>query len=149
MSASTSKNVKELREQIVLKHLQAENDHDIEAIMETFSEQPGFALNGAELSGQETIRAVYEGFGFGQSGSFSDIQLNIQKWFWGDESVTVEMFLKAKHTGEWQGIAATGKPVAIPLCAVFTFDEANKVASERAWFDGALVLQQLGVLSAN
>ncbi len=147
MYATTSQNLKELREQIVLKHLQAENNHDINGIMETFSEQPGFALNGAELSGQETIRAVYEGFGFGQSGSFSDIQLNIQKWYWGEESVTVEMFLNARHTGEWQSIAATGKTVAIPLCAIFTFDDSNKVASERAWFDGALVLQQLGVLS--
>jgi predicted ester cyclase len=147
MSATTSQHVRELREQVVLKHLEAENRHDIEGIMETFSQQPGFALNGAELSGQETVRAVYEGFGFGQGGSFSDIQIDIKRWYWGDESVTVEMFLNARHTGEWQGIAATGNRVAVPLCAVFTFDEANKVASERAWFDGALVLQQLGVLS--
>jgi predicted ester cyclase len=147
MSTTTTQTIRELREQIVLKHLQAENAHDIEGIMETFSEQPNFALNGAELNGLQTIRTLYEGFGFGQSGSFSEIQLTIQKWFWGDESITVEMFLNAKHTGEWQGIAATGKNVAIPLCAVFTFDEANKVESERAWFDGAMVLQQLGVLS--
>ncbi len=147
MSVTTSQQVRELREQIVLKHLQAENHHDLDGIMDTFSPQPQFALNGAELSGQETVRALYEGFGFGQSGSFSDIQLNLQKSYWGDDSVTVEIFLQAKHTGEWQGIAATGKPVAILLCAVFTFDESNKVASERAWFDGALVLQQLGVLA--
>ena len=147
MSATISQNLRGIREQIVLKHLQAENAHDIEGIMETFSAEPSFALNGAELAGQETIRAVYEGFGFGQNGSFSDIQLKLQKWYWGDESVTIEIFLNAKHTGDWQGIAATGKSVAIPFCAVFTFDDANKVASERAWFDGALVLQQLGVLS--
>ena len=147
MSATTGQNQRALREQIVVKHLQSENAHDMDGIMETFSEHPGFALNGVELSGQASVRAVYEGFGFGQHGSFSDIQLNIQKWYWGDDSVTVEMFLNARHTGEWQGVAATGKSVAVPLCAVFTFDEWNKVASERAWFDGALVLQQLGALS--
>ena len=147
MSATTGQNLREIREQVVLEHLQAENNHDLEAIMETFSPEPRFALNGVELAGQETIRAVYEGFGFGQSGSFSDIRLNLQKWYWGDDSVTIEIFLNARHTGEWQGVAATGKSVAVPFCAVFTFDESNKVASERAWFDGALVLQQLGALS--
>src|ERR1044072_9974018 len=104
MSATASQEMRELREQMVLKHLQAENNHDIEGIMETFSQEPGFALNGTELSGQATVRAVYEGFGFGQGGSFSDIQVNIQKWYWGDESVTAELLLSAKHTGEWQEI---------------------------------------------
>jgi len=146
MSSPTTQNIRDTRIRIVQEHLDAENNHDIDAIMATFSAQPAFALNGMDLAGAEVIRGVYDGFGFGQHGSFSDIQLEIKHWYFGDESITTEMILRGKHTGEWQGIPATGRAVAVPLCAIFTFDAENKVASERAYFDAASVLQQIGVL---
>jgi hypothetical protein len=52
-----------------------------------------------------------------------------------------------EHTGTWQGIAATGRKIESPVCAIFVFDEEGKVASERVYFDGTLLLKQLGVLS--
>ena len=137
---------REARLSSVQAHLEAECRHDIDAIMATFSAQPGFALNGMELSGAEVVRGVYDGFGFGEKGSFADIQLEVKQQYVGDESVTVELMFRAQHAGEWQGIAATGRAVAVPLCAIFTFDADNKVASERVYFDAATVLQQIGVL---
>ncbi len=138
---------KEARIKIVQEHLDAETNHDLDAIMATFSAQPAFALNGMDLAGAQVIRSVYEGFGFGQHGSFSDIQLEIKPWHLGDDSITTEMILRANHTGDWQGIPATGRAVTVALCAVFTFDAEDKVASERVYFDAATVLQQIGVLS--
>lgn len=146
MSSPATQNVREARIRIVQEHLDAENKHDLDAIMATFSNQPAFALNGRDLAGQETIRGLYDGFGFGQRGSFSEIQAEIKQWYFGDDSITLELFLRAKHTGEWQGIPATGRAVAVPLCAIFTFDANNQVASERVYFDAATVLQQIGVL---
>lgn len=145
MSSPATQNVREARIRIVQEHLDAENNHDLDAIMRTFSAQPAFALNGMDLAGQETIRGLYDGFGFGQRGSFSEIQAEIKHWYLGDDSITLELFLRAKHTGEWQGIPATGRAVAVPLCAIFTFDADNQVASERVYFDAATVLQQIGV----
>ncbi len=144
--ATSTQMQKEARIKIVQEHLAAENKHDLDAIMATFSAQPAFALNGMDLVGAQVIRGVYEGFGFGQHGSFSDIQLEIKHWHFGDDSITTEMILRANHAGEWQGIPATGRAVAVPLCAIFTFDADDKVASERAYFDAATVLQQIGAL---
>lgn len=145
MSTSTQMQ-KEARSKIVQEHLEAESNHDLDAIMATFSAQPAFALNGMDLAGAQVIRSVYEGFGFGEHGSFSDIQLEVKHWHLGDDSITTEMMLRANHTGDWQGIPATGRAVTVALCAVFTFDEDDKVASERVYFDAATVLQQIGVL---
>jgi steroid delta-isomerase-like uncharacterized protein len=138
---------REARIEAVKQHLEAENKHNLDAIMATFSGQPAFALNGAEASGRETVRGLYEGFGFGERGSFSDIQVEIQKWYVGEESITTEMIFRGRHTGEWQGVAATGRAITLPLCAIFTFDAENKVAGERVYFDAAAVLQQIGALS--
>ena len=137
---------KEARLKIVQEHLEAENKHDLDAIMATFSAQPAFALNGLELAGADVVRGLYDGFGFGQHGSFSDLSIETKQWYFGDDSITLEIFLRANHAGEWQGIPATGRAVAVPLCAIFTFDAENKVASERVYFDAATVLQQIGVL---
>ena len=146
MSSPATESNGEARRRSVQQHLHAENQHDIEAIMATFSAQPGFALNGMELAGADAVRGLYGGFGFGQQGSFSDIQVEVKHWYDGEESVTLELLLRAQHTGDWQGIAATGRAVAVPLAAIFTFDAANQVASERVYFDAATVLQQIGVL---
>lgn len=138
---------REARLRIVQEHLEAECQHNLDAIMATFNAQPGFALNGMEASGYEVVRGLYDGFGFGQQGSFADIQLEVRHQYVGEDSITVEMMFRASHAGEWQGIAATGRPVAVPLCAIFTFDSADKVASERVYFDAATVLQQIGALA--
>jgi steroid delta-isomerase-like uncharacterized protein len=138
---------REARLRAVEEHLDAENNHDIGAIMATFSPQPAFALNGAEFGGAETVRALYEGFGFGEGGSFSGLRVEVLKLHPGDESATAELMLRGRHTGDWQGVPATGREVAVPVCAVFTFDAQDRVASERVYFDGALVLRQLGVLA--
>jgi hypothetical protein len=56
------------------------------------------------------------------------------------------MTFRGKHTNTWQGIPATNREFEVPACAVFDFDDKGKVASERVYFDGALLLRQLGVL---
>jgi hypothetical protein len=146
MSSPATQNLRETRIRIVQEHLDAENNHDLDAIMATFSAQPGFALNGLELAGAEAVRGLYGAFGFGQQGSFSDIQVETKQWYYGDDSMTLELVLRANHTGEWQGILATGRAVTVPVCALFTFDADNNVASERVYFDVATVLQQIGGL---
>ena len=45
----------------------------------------------------------------------------------------------------WRGLPATGRRVEIPLCGVYTFDENDRLAGERIYYDRATVLQQLGI----
>ena len=50
------------------------------------------------------------------------------------------------HTGTWFGMPPTGRRFEIPACAVFIFDEHDKIVGERCYFDSALMLRQLGLL---
>lgn len=58
----------------------------------------------------------------------------------------IELLFTGTHTDTFQGIQATNREFSVPACAIFTFDGEGKLAGERVYFDGALVLQQLGAL---
>ena len=103
-------------------------------------------MNGLHCTDAQSIRALYEGFGFGGRGGFSQVKAEITRHHVSGESIVVEMTFRGKHTDTWQGIPATNREFEVPACAVFDFDDEEKVASERVYFDGALLLRQLGVL---
>ncbi len=137
----------EARLRVVDEHMRAENAHDVDAIMRTFVEDPTFVVNGDTISGQGNVRAFYEGFGFGGGGGFADIRVEERGRHVGDDAVVLEVVVTAEHAGTWQGIPATGRRFEVPLCAVFLFDAEGKLAGERVYMDGSLLLRQLGVIS--
>jgi hypothetical protein len=47
--------------------------------------------------------------------------------------------------GAWRGLPGTGRRLEFSLCAVFTFDENDRLARETIYYDRATVLRQLGV----
>ena len=137
----------EARLKLVDEHMRAENAHDVDGVMQTFGKDPIFVLNGDTLTGPESIRAMYEDFGFGGRGGFANIHVEVKQRHISDNAVILEATLSGEHTNTWQGIPATGRKVEVPLCAVFPFDAEGKLAGERVYLDGALLLRQLGVLS--
>ena len=147
MSTMLSHGQIQARLELVEEHIRAENAHDVDGIMNTFGKHPVFRLNGDTFDGHDSIRALYQGFGFGGSGSgFSEVHVEIDRRHVSDDAIILEVTLTGEHTETWQGIPATGRKFAIPLCAVFPFDEEGKLAGERVYLDGALLLKQLGVL---
>jgi steroid delta-isomerase-like uncharacterized protein len=138
---------KESRLKLVDEHIRAENDHDLDAIMATFGQNAKFDLNGTALNDRESIRGMYGMFGFGGQGSFSDLKAEAWHVHVGETSIIVELLLSGKHTAEFQGIPATNRGFSIPACAIFDFDDEGTLAGERVYFDGASMLQQLGILS--
>jgi len=131
------------RQARVDEHMRAENEHDVDAIMATFGTDPWFELNGVQLPGTSGIRGMYDAFGFGNNGSFSDIRLDEVHRHVSDDAIILELTINGRHTGEFQGVPASGNAFRIPACAVFGFDSDEKVAGERVYFDGALLMQQL------
>jgi steroid delta-isomerase-like uncharacterized protein len=146
MSTAANQLDHDARIKLVEEHLRAENAHDVDAIMATFGQQPFFQLNATALDGAETIRSMYGGFGFGEQGSFSNLKAEMKKQHVADDTIITEVRLSGKHTDTWQGIPATGREFEIPLIAIFEFDSDGKLAAERVYFDGALMLQQLGLM---
>jgi hypothetical protein len=89
---------------------------------------------------------MYGSFGFGPNGSFSNIKIESRQQHISEESIVVELILRAQHTGGFQGLEATNREFEIPLWAIFEFDGEEKLSGERVYFDGAVLLPQLGVL---
>lgn len=147
MAPALTQDRTETRLQIVEEHIRAENAHDVDAVMQTFVENPVFVLNANTIAGQQDVRAFYEGFGFGDGGGFSNVHVDVIRRHVGEEAIIVEARLTGEHTGTWQGIEPTGREIEVPLCAVFPFDSDDALLGERVYIDGAVILQQLGVLS--
>lgn len=139
----------QLRERVRLleEHLRAENAHDIEAIMETFGRGAIMILNGYTFEDHNGIRALHEEFGFNGRGGFSDLRIDERRRYIASDAIVLEQTLSGRHTGTWQGFAATGRAFKVAVCTVYTFDEEGKLAGENAYFDRALLLKQLGALA--
>ena len=106
-----------------------------------------FVLNDLVIPDRDSIRGFYEGFGFGSQGGFSDIKVEVKQRHVAEETIILEVTLSGKHTNTWEGIPATGREFKIPACAIFPFDDDGKLAGEKVYFDGTILLKQLGVLS--
>lgn len=109
--------------------------------MRTFGEKTTFSLNDERHEGHEAVRSLYADFFHG----FPDLKFETQHVHVSDDAIPVEMILSGTHTATWRGIPATGRRFEIPLCAVFVFDQRDKIAGERGYFDAALMLRQLGL----
>lgn len=144
MTAVEPQSSKEARIKLVEAHMRAENDHDIKGILATFGRDSYFLLNGVKLKGYDGIQSVYEDFGFGDNAGISGSSIQAKMWHVADTSITLELLLSGTHSGEWRGIPATGRKIELPLCAVFTFDDDNKLESERVYFDMSSIYEQLG-----
>jgi predicted ester cyclase len=146
MPDRSAKDVMAARTKMLEEHLRAENAHDVDGIMATFSLGAKFTLNGNAYGGHGLIRLAHERFGFGEGGSFSDLRVEEERRYTSDSAIILEQTVSGKHTGNWAGVEATGRAVKVPVCTIYTFDADDKLVGENVYFDGALLLGQLGVL---
>jgi steroid delta-isomerase-like uncharacterized protein len=127
---------------LVEEHVRAENNHELDGTMATLNETPLFKLNDEEVVGHDGVRGFYADLFQG----FPDFHIDVTQRHVSDEAVILEVIISGTHMNEWRGIPASGRRVGVPFCVVFPFDESDRITGERAYFDGALWLKQLGVL---
>jgi hypothetical protein len=125
------------------KHLDAENNHDVDGIMKTYGQNPVVVINSYTFEHPQGIRSFHEKFGFGQCGSFTNLRVQERQRYTCDDAIILEATLSGKHTATWQGIAATGRDFEIPVCTIYTFDEEGKLAGEHVYFDSSMLISQL------
>ena len=94
------------------------------------------------LNGSAIDLAGYREMAAGMTTAFSELKHDIHHIVAEGESVAVGITLRAKHTGPYEGMAATGKTIAIEELVVLKF-RGDKVESEWAVVDLAAVEQQL------
>ena len=74
-----------------------------------------------------------------------DLAIDVQRRHVTDEAIVLEVIIRGTRLGGWRGLPPRGRRVEFPLCGVYTFDPANRLAGERIYYDRGTVLRQLGV----
>ena len=133
------------RLRVVEDHIHFECAHELDPLMATFGSQPEWHNQAGEqvLRGSDSIRGFYAELFSG----FPDFWLDVRQRHFAQDSVVVESTLGGTHTGEWMAIQPTGKTVALPFCAIFTFTDDDRLKSEIVYFDRLSLLSQLGVVN--
>jgi len=94
------------------------------------------------LNGSAIDLAGYREMNSGMNSAFSDLKHDIHHIVAEGDSVAVGITFRAKHTGPYEDIAATGKTIAIEEIVVLKFRD-DKLVSEWAVVDLAAVEKQL------
>jgi steroid delta-isomerase-like uncharacterized protein len=135
--------VRAARLQIVDEHIRQENEHNLAGIMSTFGATACFDDEpfDAHHIGHREVRAFYAGL----LQALPGLRLDVQRRHVALDAVVLEVIVRGEHLGPWRGLPPTGRQVELPLCGIFTFDEEDRLAGERAYYDRATLLRQLGV----
>jgi len=139
--SSISAERKAARLRLVQEHTRCENAHDLDGIMATFGERPVLRTNADAQEGHTAVKHFYGEFLTG----FPDLRLDIVDLHCGDEGIASEMMLSGTHTAMWMGVPPSGRRFELKICAIYTFDPDDRLLEERAYWDNALIKQQLGL----
>jgi len=142
-ATSISSERKSVRLALVQQHVRLENEHHLEGVLTTFGEIAQYRDEawGDSYPGRDGVRSYYEQL----MAALPDLEIKVVQQHVTDDNVLLEVLISGTHLGSWRGLPATGRRVEVPLCAVYTFDDADRLAGERVYYDRATVLRQLGV----
>lgn len=119
------------RHALLARHYAAENRHEIEKIMDTFAPDATMIYNRQVYQGVDAIALAHAYFGFSNQGAFAHPTNTIDRESISDRDIIVEGTFRGKHIGEFLGFAPTEREVELPFVAIYEFDHAGKLISER------------------
>ena len=80
-----------------------------------------------------------------QSG-FSDLHFELQRAAHGEDFTAGEWTATMTHSGELEGLRATGRRVSSAGVDVATLDEKGQITHLVSYYDGAAIMRELGIL---
>ena len=127
------------REQVVRRHMESENSHELEVTLGTFR-HPRYELvaTGRVYDGEAQVREYFRE----TRTAFPDQRNELISLRHADDAVIVEFWLLGTHRGPMLGIAPTGRSFRARMTAFFIF-EGDGIVCERVYFDAQTVLRQL------
>lgn len=128
-------------EAVVTDYVEAWNDHDSQAIVETFAEGRTYTdPRVGELSGQaigEYANGIWRAF---PDLSFDGERLTSTN----DGTVLLQLDMRGTHDGPLQELQPTGESIALPATDLIRTGD-NGITSVRGYFDVQSMLEQLGL----
>jgi steroid delta-isomerase-like uncharacterized protein len=131
------------RLKLVDEHIRLENQHNLKGIMETFGATAHYDDEpwDAHYSGRDQVLTFYEGL----LQALPGLHIDVQRRHASDAAVVLEVIIRGRHLGPWRVLPATGYQLEFPLCCIFTFDNEDRLAGEKIFYDRATLLRQLGM----
>jgi steroid delta-isomerase-like uncharacterized protein len=128
---------------LVDEHVSLENQHDLEGIMGTFGASARYDDEplDAHHIGRDAVRTFYRGL----LQALPALHLDVRQRHASATAVVIEVIVRGRHLGPWRGLPATGCQVEFPLCGIFTFDDDDRLAGEKIYYDRATLFRQLGI----
>jgi len=127
--------------EVIERHFAAENAHDIEATLETYTDTILWDDVTHPASPFRGKRAVAEAYG-GILKAIPDIHLRSVGRFQCAGHAVDESIVTGHVVGEFAGVAGGGAPVSFRLLHVFDLRD-GLIDRENAWFDSAAVQRQV------
>jgi steroid delta-isomerase-like uncharacterized protein len=129
------------REELVRRHVDAENAADYEAALATF-QHPRYEYVATDevYDGADQVMAHWREL----DRAFPDQEIEIVALHAADDAVLMEAVARATHSGPLRGLPPTGRRFEQQFLAIFVF-EGDALVCERVYYDTASLLQQLGI----
>jgi steroid delta-isomerase-like uncharacterized protein len=129
------------REELVRRHVDAENAADYETALATF-QHPRYEYVATDevYDGAEEVLAHWKEL----NRAFPDQEIEIVALHNADDTVLMEAIARGTHAGPLRGLPPTGRRFEQKFLAIFLF-EGDGLVNERVYYDTSTVLQQLGV----
>ena len=136
-----SEELRSERERVVRLHMEAENVHDFDTVIETF-DHPRYELIGTDRvhDGEAEVRQYFKE----SRSAFPDQRNELVALHHADDAVITEFWLLGTHEGPLGGLEPTGRSFRVRMTAFFLFEpESAKISCERVYFSPAAILAQL------
>jgi len=128
---------------IIDRHFAAENAHDVQATLDTYTDDivwDDVTHPDSPFLGKEEVGRVYSSI----LDAIPDVVLtSVRRFTGGGGRYVVDESIIAGHVhGEWAGVAGGGAPVEVRILHVFELRD-GLICYENAWFDAAAVQRQI------
>lgn len=122
------------RRALMETHVAAENDHDLDAIMATFSDDAELIFNAVTSRGYEEIANGHAliGMSSSQPGALEDLHCFNQRIFFTEAEIIVEARVEGKFVRPFGNTPPTNQRVRLRGFNTYLFDADGKLVRERA-----------------
>ena len=134
-----SDKLRDAREQVLRRHLDAHCAGDIDAVVATFT-RPRMELiaSGRVLDGAEVLRTYLAE----RRRAFPDQSFEVICHHHSDRAVVSEHWMTGTHVGEVHGVEPTGKRFRARMASIFDFDGEDLI-NQRLYYDAGTIARQL------
>ena len=132
------------REALLYAYLEAWNSHDPGSVAEFFATDGIYDDRGAGVvaHGMPEIRAHVASV----MTAFPDLRFELTRSAHADDFTAGEWRATMTHSGELEGLRATGRRLSSEGVDVATLDDEVRVSHLVSYYDGAAIMRELGIL---